>query len=58
MPSEGRGRLLQGFVESSNVDPVIELINLIRTQRAFELNSQSIQAADEVLQRLGNLRRF
>ena len=56
--SDGRGRLLQGFVESSNVDPVIELINLIRTQRAFELNSQSIQAADEVLQKLGNLRRF
>ena len=56
--SDGRGRLLQGFVESSNVDPVIELINLIRTQRAFELNSQSIQAADEVLQKLGNLKRF
>ena len=56
--SDGRGRLLQGFIESSNVDPVIELINLIRTQRAFELNSQSIQAADEVLQKLGNLRRF
>ncbi|MCH8151955.1 MAG: flagellar basal-body rod protein FlgG [Planctomycetes bacterium] len=54
----GRGRLRQGFVEGSNVDPVTELVNLIRTQRAFELNSQSLQAADEVLQSLGNLRRF
>ena len=55
---DGRGRILQGFLESSNVEPVIELVNLIRTQRAFELNSQSIQAADEVLQQVGNLRRF
>ncbi len=53
-----RGRILQGFLESSNVDPVFELVNLIRTQRAFEMNSQSIQAADEALQILGNLRRF
>ena len=56
--SDGRGSLLQGFVEGSNVDPVVELVNLIRTQRAFELNSQSIQAADEVLQTIGRLRRF
>ncbi len=58
-PTEGgRGRLLQGFLESSNVDPVKELVNLIRTQRAFEMNSQSIQAADEALQTIGRLRRF
>lgn len=54
----GRGSILQGFLEGSNVDPVIELVNLIRTQRAFELNSQSIQAADEALRTIGNLRRF
>ncbi|MCZ6834496.1 MAG: flagellar hook-basal body complex protein, partial [Planctomycetota bacterium] len=55
---DGRGRVLQGFLENSNVDPVKELVNLIRTQRAFELNSQSIQAADETLQTIGQLRRF
>ena len=50
--------VLQGFLEGSNVDPVKELVNLIRTQRAFEMNSQSIQAADEALQTIGQLRRF
>lgn len=54
----GRGALQQRFLEGSNVDPVVELVNLIRTQRAFELNSQSIQAADEALQTIGRLRRF
>ena len=54
----GRGSLQQGFLEGSNVDPVLELVDLIRTQRAFELNSQSIQAADEVLQTVGRLRQF
>ena len=53
----GRGGLRQGFLEGSNVDPVSELVNLIRTQRAFELNSQTIQAADQVLQGVSNLRR-
>jgi flagellar basal-body rod protein FlgG len=45
-------------LEGSNVDPVRELIDLIQTQRAFELNSQSIQAADESLQVVSNLRRL
>ena len=51
------GTLLQGFLEASNVDPVKELVTLIKTQRAFELNSQSIQTADQALQTIGNLRR-
>lgn len=55
---DGFGRVLQRFLESSNVDPIRELVNLIQTQRAFELNSQSIQSADEMLQVIGNLRRF
>lgn len=55
---DGRGGVRQGALEGSNVDPVVELINLIKTQRAFELNSQSIQAADEALQTIGRLRRF
>ena len=58
-PAEGgRGTIQQGFLEGSNVDPVVELVQLIKTQRAFELNSQSIQAADEALQTIGRLRRF
>ena len=58
-PGEGTlGTILQSFLESSNVDPVKELVQLIKTQRAFEMNSQSIQAADEALQVIGNLRRF
>jgi flagellar basal-body rod protein FlgG len=55
---DGRGAIRQGALEGSNVDPVVELVNLIKTQRAFELNSQSIQAADEALQTVGRLRRF
>ncbi len=55
---DGRGLLRQGFLEGSNVDPVTELVALIRTQRAFEFNSQALRAADEALQQIGNLRRF
>ncbi len=55
---DGAGQTLQGYLEASNVDPVKELIGLIKTQRAFELNSQSIQAADQALQTIGNLRRM
>lgn len=54
---DGAGQILQGFLEASNVDPVKELVTLIKTQRAFELNSQSIQTADQALQTIGNLRR-
>ncbi len=54
----GTGVLLQGFLEGSNVDPVRELVGLIKTQRAFELNSQSIQTADQALQTVANLRRY
>lgn len=53
----GAGKTIQNFLESSNVDPVKELVTLIKTQRAFELNSQSIQTADQALQTIGNLRR-
>ena len=53
----GAGTLLQGYLEESNVDPVTELVKLIKTQRSFELNSQSIQTADQALQTIGNLKR-
>lgn len=55
---DGLGAVDQGTLEMSNVDPVRELIDLIQTQRAFELNSQSIQSADQTLQIVSNLRRF
>ena len=55
---DGTGSVLQGNLELSNVDPVRELVELIRTQRSFELNSQSIQSADQTLQTVNNLRRF
>lgn len=54
---EGRGLVRQGFLEASNVDPTKELIELIRAQRAFEMNSQTIRAADESLRTIAQLRR-
>ena len=54
---DGAGHIQQGFLEGSNVDPVKELVGLIKTQRSFELNSQSIQTADQALQTVANLRR-
>jgi flagellar basal-body rod protein FlgG len=54
----GLGALRQNALEASNVEPVAELIDLITTQRAFELNSQAIQAGDQILQLVANLRRF
>lgn len=53
----GFGGLIQQALETSNVDAVKELVKMIRTQRSFELNSQSIKAADENLQVVSQLRR-
>ena len=55
---DGLGVIRQGALEKSNVEPVKDLINLITTQRGFELNSQAIQAGDQLLQQIVNLRRF
>lgn len=55
---EGRGVIRQGFLEASNVEPVRELVDLIKTQRNVELNSQALQAADATLQLLAQLRPF
>lgn len=56
--TNGLGSLQQNSLEQSNVEPVNELVDLITTQRAFELNSQSVQAGDQMLQLVNNLRRF
>ena len=53
----GAGQLQSGYIEASNVDPVKELVTMIKTQRSFELNSQSIQTADQALQTIANLKR-
>lgn len=53
----GLGSLRQGFLELSNVEPVRELIDLITTQRSFEMNSQVIEAGNNILQTITNLAR-
>lgn len=53
----GFGRLAQGFLEMSNVKVVEEMVNLIMAQRAYEINSKAVQAADEMMQMSNNLRR-
>lgn len=55
--SEGRGSISQSFLETSNVDIVEEMINLIISQRAYEINSKAVQAADSMLQQANNLKR-
>jgi len=55
---QGLGLLRQNMLEASNVEPVQELIDLIKTQRAFELNSQTVQASDQIIQLVANLRRI
>lgn len=55
---DGRGTLQQGFLEASNTEPVKEIVDLIKTQRAFELNSQVVNAGDQAMQLIANLRRF
>lgn len=52
----GTGYLAQGQLESSNVNIVDEMVNMITAQRAYETNSKVIQAADQMLQNINNLR--
>ncbi len=50
------GVLQQGFLETSNVDIVTEITNLITAQRAYEMNSKVIQTADQMQQTLSNMK--
>lgn len=54
---QGNGLLMQGTLEQSTTDAVTELVELIKTQRFFQMNSQSIESADEALQVVASLRR-
>lgn len=51
----GLGSIYQGYVETSNVNVVSEMVNMIQNQRAYELNSKAIKTSDEMLARLTNL---
>lgn len=53
--AEGFGQVLQGFLESSNVNVVQELVSMIQAQRAYELNSKAVNTSDQMLQRLTQL---
>lgn len=53
--TNGAGVLNQSYVETSNVNVVEELVNMIQTQRAFEINSRAIQTSDQMLAKLAQL---
>ena len=53
--TNGAGLLTQGYVETSNVNVAEELVNMIQTQRAYEINSKVITTSDQMLQRLAQL---
>ena len=50
-----RGAIRQGMLEASNVNVVEELVTMIQTQRAYEINSKAITTSDQMLQRLSQL---
>ena len=53
--TNGAGLLTQGYLETSNVNVVEELVNMIQTQRAYEINSKAITTSDQMLQKLAQL---
>ena len=53
--SNGLGQILQGYVEVSNVNVVEEMVNMIQTQRAYEINSKAITTSDQMLAKLAQL---
>jgi flagellar basal-body rod protein FlgG len=51
----GMGYLAQRYIETSNVNVVEEMANMIQTQRAYDINSRAVTVSDQMLQRLANL---
>jgi flagellar basal-body rod protein FlgG len=51
----GAGLVQQGYLEASNVNVVQELVNMIETQRAYEINSKAVQTSDQMLQTLSQM---
>ena len=56
-PELTRSKVCQNYLEASNVQVADEMVNMIIAQRAYELNSKAIQAADEMLGQANSLRR-
>ena len=56
-PALQKSKIKQGYLEASNVQTVDEMVNLIVAQRAYEMNSKAIQAADDMLGQANQLRR-
>lgn len=56
-PEEMESKIIQRYLEASNVQVVDEMVNMITAQRAYEINSKTIQVSDEMLQMANNLRR-
>jgi flagellar basal-body rod protein FlgG len=54
---QGFGEIEQGYLESSNVDVVEEMVNMIVAQRAYEINSKTIKTVEEMLGMANNLKR-
>ena len=54
--TNGLGTLSQGYTETSNVQVVEEMVNMIQAQRAYEINSKAIQASDDMMQMANNMR--
>lgn len=52
----GYGSIVQGYLETSNVNVVEEMVNMIQAQRAYEINSKAIQASDDMLSMANNMR--
>ena len=57
MPATGAGTVAQGYLETSNVQMIEELTNMMTAQRAYEANSRVLQASDEILGIINNLRK-
>ncbi len=55
--TETFGTIRQGFLENSNVNIVQEMVNMIVAQRAYEINSKSIQTSDQMMQQIGQIKR-
>ena len=53
--TNGAGVIMQGTLEASNVNVVEEMVNMIQTQRAYEINSKAITTSDQMLQKLSQL---
>ena len=53
--NNGAGLLYQGYVETSNVNVAEELVSMIQTQRAYEINSKAISTSDQMLQKLNQI---